>query len=136
MWPIISVISLNSNLMNMVRDIRNAAAHSNCLINKMTERIDVTKQPHADVTMFVSRMEGVSKESRRNNLKYKFTYSFVSLLCVYDSLMPEGAKKKRYEQLKNFMEDRVVRHKDYFEKHTQIAAIYKFHKKIIDNLAG
>ena len=35
----------NNKFMNTVRDFRNAAAHSNCLMNKMTERMEETKQP-------------------------------------------------------------------------------------------
>ena len=127
---------VNNNLMNVIRDLRNAAAHSNCVINKMTEKIDAQKQPHIVVTQFISNMKNISKDSRRNNLKYKFTYSFITLLCVYDNLMPEVVKIKRYGQLKDFMEGRVIRHKEYFEKHTQITSIYEFHKKVIDNLAN
>lgn len=131
-----NIAIVNNNLMNVIRDLRNAAAHSNCIINKLTEKMDAGKQPHIAVTQFISNMNNISKESKRNNLRYKFTYSFITLLYVYDELMPEIAKKKRYEQLKKFMEERVVRHKEYFEKHPQIISIYNFHKKVVDNLAN
>lgn len=125
---------VNNKLMNTVRDIRNAAAHSNCLINKMTERIDVTKQPDSEITLFVKEMKGISKESRTNNLKYKFANSFVTLLYVYDTLMPEISKKRRYMELQEFMETRVIKHKDFFRSNSKIVGVYNFHKKVIDNL--
>ena len=35
--------------MNAVRDIRNASAHSNCLINKLFEELPATQQPDAEI---------------------------------------------------------------------------------------
>lgn len=125
---------INNNLMNTVRDLRNACAHSNCLLNHLSQKLDETKQPHSDITQFVCGMDGISKESRRNNLNSLFTYNFVTLLYVYDSLMPEVAKQKRYDQLKEFMEKRVVRNKGYFTCNTKITSTYNFLKKVIDNL--
>ena len=105
---------VDNKLMNTVRDVRNASAHSNCLLNKLTEKIDATKQPPVEITNFIKNMDGISDSSRRNNLDYKFTYSFVTLLYVYDTLMPEVAKKKRYVELQEFLNNRVIKHKEYF----------------------
>ena len=125
---------INNALMNTVRDVRNAAAHSNCLLNKMTERIDSTKQVNSDISKFISNMKDISKTSRVNNLKYKFTNSFITLLYVYDKLMIDDAKQKRYQQLREFINGRVIKNKDYFKSNTKIVGVYNFHKKVIDNL--
>lgn len=127
-------VIVNNTLMNTVRDLRNACAHSNCLLNHLSQKIDVTKQPHSDITRFVADMEGISKNSRRNNLSTLFTYNFVTLLYVYDTLMQGIPKQKRYDQLKEFMETRVVRHKEYFVSNMKITSTYNFLKKVIDNL--
>lgn len=127
---------VNNSLMNTVRDLRNACAHSNCLLNHLSQKIDATKQPHSDVTQFVANMKEISSTSRRNNLGSLFTYNFVTLLYVYDRLMPGIAKQKRYKQLKDFMEDRVIRNKKYFASNTKITGVYNFLKKVIDNLYG
>ena len=125
---------MNNALMNTVRDVRNAAAHSNCLLNKMTERIDQTKQVNSDISNFIKGMKDISKTSRVNNLNYKFTNSFVTLLYVYDSLMPDGSKKKRYKELQKFLNERAIKNKNYFKSNTKIVGVYNFHKKVIDNL--
>ncbi len=125
---------VNSALMNTVRDVRNAAAHSNCLLNKMTERIDETKQVNSDISQFISAMPEISKTSRVNNLNYKFTNSFVTLVYVYHTMMPELSKKKRYEEIEEFLEGRAVKHKEYFKTNTKIVGVYNFHKKVIKNL--
>ena len=114
---------VNNTLMNTVRDVRNAAAHSNCLLNKMTERIDPTKQVNSDISNFVKGMSDISKTSRVNNLNYKFTNSFVTLLYVYDGLMVEGSKQKRYKELQEFMNGRVIKNKSYFKSNSKIVGV-------------
>ena len=58
----------------------------------------------------------------------------ISLLYVYDCLMPVNSRKKRYEELQEFLEGRVVRHKEYFRTNTKIVGVYKFQEKVIKNL--
>lgn len=125
---------INNKLMNTVRDVRNAAAHSNCLLNKMTEEIDSTKQVNNEISSFIIGMKNISKTSRVNNLSYKFTNSFVTVLYVYDSLMNEIPKQKRYKEIQEFMNGRVVKNKQFFQSNSKIVGVYNFHKKVIDNL--
>lgn len=125
---------INNKLMNTVRDVRNAAAHSNCLLNKMTEKIDSTKQVNNEISSFIIGMKNISKTSRVNNLSYKFTNSFVTVLYVYDSLMNEIPKQKRYKEIQEFMNGRVVKNKQFFQRNSKIIGVYNFHKKVIDNL--
>ena len=125
---------INNKLMNTVRDVRNAATHSNCLLNKMTEKIDSTKQVNNEISSFIIGMKNISKTSRVNNLSYKFTNSFVTVLYVYDSLMNEIPKQKRYKEIQEFMNGRVVKNKQFFQSNSKIIGVYNFHKKVIDNL--
>ena len=125
---------INNKLMNTVRDVRIAAAHSNCLLNKMTEKIDSTKQVNNEISSFIIGMKNISKTSRVNNLSYKFTNSFVTVLYVYDSLMNEIPKQKRYKEIQEFMNGRVVKNKQFFQSNSKIVGVYNFHKKVIDNL--
>ena len=125
---------INNKLMNTVRDVRNAAAHSNCLLNKMTEKIDSTKQVNNEISSFIIGMKNISKTSRVNNLSYKFTNSFVTVLYVYDSLMNEIPKQKRYKEIQEFMNGRVVKNKQFFQSNSKIVGVNNFHKKVIDNL--
>ena len=131
---IYGVEMVSNTLMNTVRDMRNAAAHSNCLLNKMTERIDSTKQINHAISMFIRNMENISKTSRVNNLNYKFTNSFITLLYVYDTLMPESSKQKRYKEIQMFLNGRAVKNKNFFNSNSKIVSVYRFHKKVVDNL--
>ena len=129
-----NVSFVNNKLMNTVRDIRNAAAHSNCLINNLFDKMDDTKEPDSSITTFVLKMPGISSQARGKNLHFKFTYSFITLLYVYDQLMPEISKKKKYAQLYDFIHGRAVQNKDYFVGNSRIKGAYYFIQRVIDNL--
>lgn len=127
---------VDHKLMNTVRDLRNAAAHSNCLINNLSRRLDGTKQVASEVVQWLKAIEGISKSSRTNNMKSAFTHDIVVLLYVYDKLMNPVPKQKRYEELSDFLHGRVVRHKEYFASNTKICGTYEFLRKIVDNLTN
>ena len=126
----------DNKYVNVVRDFRNAAAHSNCLINKMTERMEDTKQPGVEITEFVKQMSGISSQLRTKYLHRNFPYNFVVLLYVYNELMPDVPRRKRFLELQEFMNGRVVKHKELFIKSLQLQGTYRFTKLVIDNLVS
>ena len=126
----------DNKFMNTVRDLRNASAHSNCLMNQMTAKMETSKQPDIAITGFIKQMGDITATSRAKNLNKTFVYNIVTLLYVYDQLMPDISKRRRYEQLQDFLNNRAVRNKEYFKSNTQICGVYRFLKKVIDNLAG
>lgn len=123
-----------NKLMNNVRDLRNAAAHSNCLLNQINHLMDSSKQPSSIITNFVKNMDIVSSSCRSKNLHRNFLYDVVTLLYVYDKLMPKVSKCKRFEQLVQFLHGRAQRHVDYFSSNTKIVGAYDFLTKVIDKL--
>jgi len=127
-------ILLDQKIMNVIRDLRNACAHSNCLLNKMSSKMDSTKQPNSIITNFVAGMNGISAKSRKQHLSCTFPYYMVTLLYVYNHYTLENAKKVRYEQLHDFLEGRALKHKEYFKGNPKICGTYDFLKKVIDNL--
>ena len=52
---------------------------------------------------------------RKNKLSNKFLYDFVSLLYVYNEFISVNiVKEKRFQQMKEFLDGRVVKNKEYF----------------------
>ncbi len=124
----------SSKLMNVIRDLRNASAHSNCLLNQMNKRIANRRQADEHITTFVKNMEIVGTASRRNNLRKIFTNDLVTLLYVYDQIMPDMSKKRKFSELSYLMHDKVIEHAEYFKDNSEIKSTYTFLKKIIDKL--
>lgn len=126
---------VNNKFMNIVRDIRNAAAHSNCLINKLFEPLNPGQQIDSIISTYVKSVPGISASARAKNLNYRVVYNFVTLIYVYESIVPDGkAKSKRHKELKELFDNRMAKNANYFSSNNKITGVYKFVKKIVDTL--
>ena len=79
----------------------------------------------------------ISENSRDKKLSNKCIYDFVCLLYAYDEIVSSPvAKQKRYDELEEFFEGRMVQNKDWFMNNNIITSSYSFVKKILDSIAG
>lgn len=126
---------VNNKFMNIVRDLRNASAHSNCLINKLFEPLNPGQQIDCIISNYIKNVPHISPAARAKNLNYRIVYNFITLLYIYDSVVPDGkAKSKRHAEIKNLFNIRMHTHSDYFSSHNKIKGIYNFVKKVVDTL--
>ena len=126
---------VNNKFMNTVRDMRNAAAHSNCLINKLFEPLNQGQQIDSAISTFIKAISNISAAARTKNLNYRVVYNFVILLYIYKQVVPEGIlKQKRCSELKELFNGRITEHKDYFKSNNKITGVYHFVKKVVDSL--
>lgn len=120
----------DSELLYAVRDLRNAAAHSNCLINKLRKG---TNKPSVKIVKFVSGIDGIGASMRRTKLSNKCLYDFVSLLYVYKEFVNASiVRERRFRQIKEFVDGRMIKNEKYFERNECIKTAYFFVKKIVD----
>lgn len=125
---------IDNKFMNLVRDLRNASAHSNCLINKI--QAELKGEPDKRILDFVKSLQCVGKGSISNNLRKSFMYNFIVLLYVYDQIVSSvGVKNNRYRELSKFINERMTRNKEYFAKNNAIKSQYSFVKKVVDKLS-
>ena len=120
----------NSELLYSIRDLRNATAHSNCLINKLQKG---TNKPSVKITKFISNIDGIGASMRKSKLSNKFLYDIVSLFYVYNEFINVAVvKEKRFKQIQEFIDGRAVKNKEYFDKNECIKTAYTFVKKVVD----
>lgn len=120
-----------------VRFLRNAAAHNNCLLNSM--RIPYSKEvnPNKKVMNFISKIDGISRESRRNRMKNPVMHDLIVSLYTFNCIVTsDGIKRSTINELKNFIDNRMIRHKEYFQDDQVIVSNYKFLKIIVDYFHG
>ncbi len=116
-----------------VRFLRNAAAHNNCLLNSL--RIPYSKKinPNKRVMNFISRINGISRESRQDKMKNPVIHDFVVSLYVFNSVATsKGIKRNTMEELKDLVDNRMTKYKRYFQDDQLIVSYYRFVKIIID----
>lgn len=125
-------LGFDIRLLNSVRDLRNASAHNNCLINKLNKGTNVPLQP---ITEYVKRIDEIKSKSRIKKLSNKFIYDFITLIYVYDkTIKSQMVKQNRIDQLKKIVNERMYRNIKYFETNNQIKSSFDFIKKVVDKL--
>ena len=125
---------IDKKFLNTIRDMRNASAHSTCMINRLFDK--VVSQPDIRISNYVKAIAPkIPKATRGKNLSYRVTYDFITLLYVYNEVITSHKMKdKRYNQLKELFNGRLCQNKDYFKQNKRIIGVYNFMKKVIDNL--
>jgi len=83
----------------------------------------------------VSGIPGIGKSERKSNLSRRPLFEFVSLLYVYEQIVSPDVKRHRYDELKNLVNVRMLKHQDYFHNQGILQASYGFLKKVVDFLA-
>ena len=79
----------------------------------------------------------IRENSRDKKLSNKCIYDFVCLLYAYDEIVSSPvAKQKRYDELEEFFEGRMIQNKDWFRNNNIITSSYSFVKKVLDSIAG
>ena len=120
-----------------VRFLRNAAAHNSCLLNSL--RIPYSKEinPNKKVMNIISNISEIPRESRQSRMKNPIIHDFVVSLYVFNNIVTsQGIKKNYMNELKDFVDNRMIRNKEYFQDNQLIISYYKFAKNIIDYFYG
>lgn len=118
-------------LLKNVRELRNACAHNNCILNDLRAEISNYKTNYK-ILNELSKI-GISKYSRNKRMSNSRIQQIVTLLYLNKNIITsEGVldfQKKSLQELKS----RIEHHMDYYEKNTLIQANLNFLNKIIDN---
>ena len=125
------------NMLFPIKLLRNGAAHNNCLINSLGKPYKIKIESNLPLNGIVAQLsDDIKRDSRREKMKNPVIHDFVALLYLYDDIIPlDKYKKKRFKELANLFNSRMVEHKDYFEKNDIIKSSYSFAKKIVDYYA-
>lgn len=122
---------IQNKLLNPVKSLRNACAHNNCIINNL--RRGRTRPPR-NVTQFISLVPGVSREERQKYLSVQPIFEFCCLLMVYNTVVSENVKSHRYGELSELINERMVKHSEYYSEQQLIKSAYAFIKAVTDFL--
>lgn len=121
--------------MQGVRKLRNAAAHSNCLINSLRKPYSGNSRYNSKVNAFVKRISGMDKLSIKNNMSNQVVYDFVTMLYLVDDMVKsQQMKEKIITEIHDLIHGRMVRNADYYKKESSIRSAYIFIQKIVDFL--
>lgn len=117
-------------LLGAVKSLRNACAHNNCLIYNLHGG---NSKASGLINIEVSKIEGISKDSRKKKLSSRFIMEFVTVLYVHKMVASKKNKRKRAKELVNLFENRMRKHEDYYKENDLLKSSYRFTYRIIKN---
>ena len=122
---------ISINLLHIVRSLRNATAHNNCIIANLNRN---TSKPPSEIKDAVKQINEISKSQRQKNLSSRPMLEFVTMLYVYNEIVTEKVKHYHLKELKSLFYGRMVEKKDFFADNDLIKNSYDFACIMIENL--
>ena len=122
---------IKTNLLYPIKCLRNAAAHNNCLIHRLTPPYTKEITPNKHLMKIVSQIPDMPKRSYESKMKNPTLHDFVALLEVYHKVVSPATAKHGFESLHHFC-GRCRKRKDYFEKNEVLRSNYEFFVKVVD----
>lgn len=117
-------------LLLAIKELRNAAAHSNCILNDMISK-DSEHNTNYDV---INALHNIPKRTRNNHLKNERMRQIVTALYAHTYFVTsKGVKDRVKYELERFTV-RMYKHIDYYQKNSTISSTFDFLKKTIDIL--
>ncbi|KEO45364.1 MAG: Abi family protein [Streptococcus salivarius] len=130
-YPSRNIGHLPRNILNLVRSLRNAAAHNNCILFDLNSR---TTTPPREIINFVRGISSISQAQRRSRLTSRAVLEFVALIYIYDRVVDGKVRQHRINELKDLFFVRMVEKKGYFESNDLIKQTHKFVSKIVKEI--
>ncbi len=116
-----------------IKFLRNAAAHNNCLLNSLKAPYHVTIHKTKDILFELSKIKAISANTREKWMSNPVIHDFIILVFVYVKLIKSsGIKQKGIDNLRWLFNERMLEHKEFFEKNNTITESYNFTSKIVN----
>ncbi len=120
-------------LLYKVRNIRNAAAHNNCVIHDLVDKTSFYNKTL--VNMIANILPDIKKRTIQDRLKNNSVQDFISLLFSIDIVIKsEELKNYYFKNIKELFDGRMIRNAHLYKSSPSLNQMYEFCKKIIDNL--
>ena len=101
------------------------------LYDKKKKAIIVNKS----LISLLSSVPSITKKNRKKKMSNPVIHDFVASLFLFDEICTSQVfKKKIFTELKDFIEGRLIKNKDYFSNDYVFTSIYGFLKNIVDYL--
>lgn len=127
------ILPVDIQSLNRVRQLRNACAHGNAIINDLRPFSGTPSKSLAPpfITQFVMNA-GISKTSRKKKLSNPRINQIVHLLYVYDRIViSKNTRTIRLSALNRLINDRIPENKTYFNSNQLLNSTYDFFHRII-----
>ena len=117
-------------LLKTVKDLRNAAAHSNCILYDMGAQDARYKSDYA----MIQKLSSISKTTRSKKLGNERTRQITTLLYAHSRIVSsDGVHQRAAKDLREVAE-RMNRNLAYYRRNDLILTNFEFFRKVVDIL--
>ena len=110
-----------------VKFLRNAAAHNSCLLNSLKKPYNTRINLCKDINTYISKIDGITADVRKRRMSNPIINDFVVTLYVFNNIVTSNEiKRHSMNKLKNMIDNRFIRNKEYFEKNQVIISYFYF----------
>lgn len=128
---------INVGNFRIVKFLRNAVAHNNCLINNLADNDGSGFKQNRTANRMLAQIPEISAGVRAKKMGNRFVHDFVVMLCCYDEIVSShDVKQHKMQRLKDFVDVRCVRNREWFRGNALICSNYNFMKKVVDKFAS
>lgn len=132
------VLPIDMKTLDRVRQIRNAAAHNNCILNDLRPNYDENGQLKCGEPVYITnfvRGAGVGKDSMKKKLSNRRFSQIVHLVYTYDLIVKStNSRHERISELSELVKNRMVQNREFFSSNQLLSSTYHVLEKIVDNL--
>jgi len=121
----------NYYLLLSIKDLRNATAHNNCLINDLSPQTTEYKT-NFRISQELSKL-GITKEIHGKKMSNARIQQIVTLLYTHKRIIKSDGVIKHQSEVLNAVVTRMYEHIEYYEHNQMITTNFGFLKTIIDN---
>jgi len=121
-----------SNMLLPVNMIRNAAAHNNCLINRLRPPYSREVTPCYELKYELSQYVKLKQNVSDKRLKHPAIHDFAALLYLYHRVVPDPTRKQTYGELDKLFNVRMLKRKEYFAKNEVVKSSYNYVADIVN----
>lgn len=120
---------ISLSVLNLVRSLRNAAAHNNCILANLRHK---ASYPPRELNDAIINMQDISKSQRIKKLSCRPMLEFAALLYMYEKIVTDKVKHHRIQSLRKLFFERFVEKKGFFVNNDLIKSNYEFACKLIN----
>lgn len=114
------------------KEIRNACAHSNCILNELLPNT-ATHKTNNDISRELMRITQLSKETRTRKMSNAHIQQIVTLLYMHkETVTSKGVHEHVAEELKRVV-NRMHKNIDFYSDNDTITTTFNFLKLVVDN---
>lgn len=122
---------LKYNIINPVRNLRNACGHNTCLLLDLRPQIGTTK-PNTTISKYLSTIPSIGKRERQKKLSCRPIFEICCLIYAHNIYVSKSVRTRQFNRLKDFIHGRMVKNSSYFKNNLSISTTMDFLTKLID----